>query len=266
MSKALKFFSTLGFAIFLGLTTPGIVLAQMFSGDEGANRTTGYQDRGIAFSAGVQFADFSYRPIDEPGGELEFKSELLALQLDLGGIDIYSQIGRGLYSATGLELSTFMIGANLGNVFPLLVKDRFKLLVPLTLTTDYLRVSRDQARSEFQQSSIQIAGGGEVILGGAGGRGPDRGVFSGGASGRNRPTPILQIKGEPFVGFSYSQGSLFGGGLRGFRAEATVSRIGITSRFSMRAGYRYQYRAYNIDGTLYDYALKGHTLLMGVEF
>lgn len=224
----------------------------MFSGDENPGRLSASQSRGIGLSAGIQLADFTYRPLGEGMGELTFNSELLALHLDLGGIEIFSHFGQGLPTPTGNDLSTFNIGANLGNVFPLLIRNKVRLLLPLTLTTDFLRVSRDRARSEFQQSSVQVASGAQVVL--------NAGV------GRMGNGPVLAVKGEPFLGFSYSQGSLFGGSLRGVRGEVTVSGLRITSRLAIRAGYRYQFRAYNIDGLLYDYSLQGHTFLLGVGF
>lgn len=256
-----KIFSSLCLWLLAGVLIPESVSAQMFSGDEKENRSTASQNRGLAFSAGVQFTDFTYRGGNESDGELRFDSDLLALHLDLGGLDIYSHFGNGISAENGDDLSTFLIGANLGNLFPLYIKEGFGLLLPLTITTDFLRVSRDRARSEFQQSSLQAAAGIQVVIGGAGGW----------SSGRNRAggglfSPVLRIKGEPFFGFSYSQGSLFGGNLRGIRGEAAVTGLRISSGFSLRAGYRYHYRAYDIDGVLYDYGMKGHTVLLGVEF
>lgn len=222
----------------------------MFSGDEKPERVATSGATGAAISVGVYFADFSgLSAASGDNGELEFESELVALRADLGGLVLYSRFGRGIDSPSGEDLSVFMIGANLGNLFPLLIKERVRLFVPLTLTTDFLRVSKDLARSEFQQSSLQVASGGQVVL-----------------TGARLGGPALTMKAEPFVGFSYSQGSLFGGGVRGFRGEVVASGLRITSRISLRLGYQYQLREYNIDGTLYDYQLKGHTLLVGVQF
>jgi len=248
-SDFLNFFSTLLLLIFFALGSSLEARAQMFSGDHKPEKTSGGIG-GPSISAGVEFAEFIGLSASESGnGELEFQSDLVALLIDLGGIEVYSRFGQGINTPSGNELSVFLIGANLGNLFPLLMKERVRLFVPLTLTTDFLRVSKNQALSEFQQSSLQVASGAQLLLGGVTRRGP-----------------ALLMKAEPFVGFSYSQGSLFGGGVRGFRGEVAASGFQITPRFSVRLGYRFQTREYNIDGSLYDYQLKGHSLLVGVQF
>lgn len=220
---------------------PASSYAQMFSADSGNDRAQKLEapSRGIYF--GPSFTEFSS---SSRAGDLSFEGKLATVGFASSGLTIEANLGRSNWNPESVNL--FNIGAELGGGILLHRSGAFSLVAPAGVSSDYIRVSKDASERDFQQSSFRISGG----LGFS--------FFSERFS--------IQISAKPTIGFSYSQGSLFGGNVRGFEGDALVGAFRITSRFSLSTFYSYEHLSYDIDGDIYDYDLASHRAGLMVLF
>lgn len=225
--------------IFL-CVAPSAAYAQMFSsgGDSPANRIIA-PSRGV--SIGPSFSTFSST---SGTGDLSFDGTLLTVGLQTSGLSVDATVGPSSWNPQGATL--FRIGAMVGGRVSLYRGELFSLFAPAGVSSDYLRVSREIAEREFRQSSFRILGGLGLSLANRGFR--------------------LSVSATPSIGFSYSQGSLFGGSVRGFTAGATVGSIKIASLARVSAFARYELLAYDIDFDLYDYELDSRRFGLVLQF
>lgn len=205
----------------------------MFSADSGNERAQKLEahSRGIYF--GPSFTEFSS---STRAGDLSFDGQLATVGFSSSGLTVESNIGNSSWNPE--RVSLFHIGAELGGGILLYRSGAFALVAPAGVSSDYIRVSKETSERDFQQSSFRISGGlGFSVL-----------------SDRFR----IQISAKPSIGFSYSQGSLFGGNVRGFETDVLVGSIRITSRYSLSSFYSYKRLSYDIDGDIYDYDIGSH--------
>lgn len=223
------------------LSLPNSSHAQMFSADSDKSQAQTLQppSRGVYF--GPSFTNFSS---STGAGDLSFDGQLATLGFSSSGLSVESNIGNSSWNPQGVSL--FHIGAELGGGIRLFRSGSFALVVPAGISSDYLRVSKDESERDFQQSSFRVSGGlGFSIL-----------------TGRFR----VQVSAKPSIGFSYSQGSLFGGNVRGVEADVLVGTVRIHPRLSLSSFYSYERLAYDIDGAIYDYNLSSHRAGLMVLF
>jgi len=232
------------FTLFL---IPASLQAQMFSvgGEEEDRpplRLQSYSTVGLA----IEFADFNFTgsnlPIDE---QAEFSGNILRLRVENPGLDISLGFGGNL---TGLDERSYVnVNALLYNDFPLVRSQNFIFALPVQIATDLKSVQIERSNNNFQQSSFTIGTGVSMRYQ------INRRV---GAS----------LRGTPNIGFSFSQGNLFGGRL--FRGLAS-SRFYFNEVFGSNAlvfGYDFDYRDYDIDGTQNDYSYLSHSVTIGLAF
>lgn len=237
-----EYFGALLVVIFL-CTTP-IVQAQMFSIDEPERQRSQRLGTTTVISAGWNFADFSFTGDDIPEEQrLDFNDNLFSLLLNSPGLDLGIAFGGSL---TGMNENSYLnLSARIYNNFPLKRSSALQISIPIQLTTDLTQVSRDNTNTDFRQSSL-VAGTGIYTI----------------FKITNRIN--FQIKATPNYGFSFSQGSIFGGSLFRFDGDTKLLIHDLFGSRALSVGYNFGYKQYDIDGELNDYDFNGHTITIGI--
>lgn len=241
-----KFFylPTLLFTIYMLL--PTTAQAQMFSiGEEDADHDHGIELFSM-IGASWEFADFSYTGQGATNRErLDFADSIFRFRFESQGLNLSLGFGGTL---TGMDSTSYVnVSGRLFNSLPLIRSESFVLLAPLQISSDLKQVRQNQSEAEFMQSSLTLGSGVSTLfsLG-------DRISFN--------------IKATPNYGFSFSQGSLFGGTL--FRVDGK-SLLFIDDLFGSNAlslGYHFDFRKYRIEGNLNDYDYTSHSVTIGYAF
>ncbi|MCC5941272.1 MAG: hypothetical protein JJU37_06985 [Balneolaceae bacterium] len=220
--------------------------AQMFSIGDPEQRSSRPLGSSTIIGAAWEFADFSYQAEGaEEFQRLDYNANLLRLFLNSPGLDISLAFGG---SYTGMDdHSAININARLYNNFFIKRNPNFQFAIPIQLTTDLMQVRRNETSAEFQQSSLVFGTGAYTAF-----RMGDR--FS------------LTVNATPNYGFSFSQGSLFGGGLFRFDAGTFLMINELFGSNSLTIGYNFDFRAYRIEGNLNDYDFTSHSITLGIGF
>ena len=232
-------------AIFLALV-PLAGHTQMFSIDDDERE----RPQGLRFYSmvGVSWepTDFTYK--GEGATELErldFDASALRFRLDSPGLDLSIAFGGSL---TGMENNSFVnISGRLYNGFPLTRSQNFMLLLPLQISSDLTQVRKNQSDAEFLQSSLTIGTGLSTRF-------------------KLGDAVSFNIKATPNYGFSFSQGSLFGGNLFRFDGKALFHIHNVFGSNALTFGYYYDFKRYEIEGNLNDYDYTSHSFTVGYAF
>jgi hypothetical protein len=231
------------------LLFPLTASAQMFSVGDPEPERQRFTGLNSVISVGWEFATFEFTGSSLPIGErLDFEDSVIRFRLDTPGLEISIGLGGRL---TGMnENSLVNLNARLFNNLQLYRRENVIFFVPIQITTDLLRVSRNNIDSEFQQSSLSIGAGIGSAL-------------------RLRNNIDFSINGTPNFGFSFSQGNLFGGSIFRFDGKAQFFFRNLIGRHSLSVGYHFDHRKYDIDGTngdLNDHDFTSHSITLGYAF
>lgn len=224
---------------------PADANAQMFSID-----TTEQEQRRPAMlrttaGAGISFADFTFMGEESHDPELDFSTSLIHFFFDTPGLHAFASFGGGL---TGLDnTSYFNIGARIYNNFVLKRNETLLLTIPLQLSSDLTQVTSSLTDQNFRQSSLTAGTGIYGIT-----RLSDRISFS--------------LRATPNYGFSFSQGSLFGGSIFRMDGRAMLTADRILGRHALSVGYDFDFKSYNIDTETDDFNFIAHTIFLGITF
>lgn len=241
-----KFFPYIFLSIILFFRLTAVGQAQMFSVDDTKTPAKTITGPSSILSIGFSPADFKFTGENIPdNNRLDFNDLLLKIQFNTQGLDLSTTFGGSL---TGMDNQTYVnLSARIYNNFSIKRSPKFRISLPIQLTTDLTQVSRDVSSTDFRQSSL-VFGTGIASTVRAGGR------------------LSFQLKATPNYGFSFSQGSVFGGSL--FRFDGGASFI-IHNMFGSRAialGYSFDFKNYDIEGDINDYEFMAHTFTIGVGF
>lgn len=196
----------------------------------------------IGFSSAT--FDFTGENISE-NNRLDFDDLLFNIKFSTQGLDLSTAFGGSL---TGMDDQSYVnLSARIYNNFPLKRSPKFRISLPIQLTTDLTQVSRDISNTDFRQSSLTVGSGIASLI---------------------RPSNriSIQLKATPNYGFSFSQGSVFGGSL--FRLDG-LANLMIHNVFGSRTlviGYNFDFKNYDIDGDIADYEFTAHTVTLGIGF
>lgn len=246
MKYYLKILYTAIFLCTICILLPSVVQAQMFSIGDDEPR----QDRGIKLfsmiGASWEIAEFTYA--GEGASErdrLDFSDSIFRFRLESQGLDLSLGFGGSL---TGMDNTSYLnLSGRLFNSFPLTRSQSFMLLVPLQISSDLKQVRQNQSDAEFLQSSLALGSGVSTIF-----KLGDRISFN--------------IKATPNYGFSFSQGSLFGGNLFRFDGKGLLFIDDLFGSNALSLGYHFDHRKYRIEGNLNDYDYTSHSVTIGYAF
>jgi len=188
--------------------------------------------------------DFTGENISD-NDRLDFDDLLFEIQFNTQGLDLSTAFGGSL---TGMDDQSYVnLSARIYNHFPLKRSQKFRVSLPIQLTTDLTQVSRDISNTDFRQSSL---------------------TFGSGIASTVRPAEriSIQFKATPNYGFSFSQGSIFGGSLFRFDGIANLLIHNVFGNRSLALGYNFDFKNYDIDGDINDYEFTSHTLTIGIGF
>lgn len=247
MKYYLKFLFTAIFPAIIFILLPASLHAQMFSiGDDETDRQQGINFYTL-IGASWELADFSYHGSEEIDDRerLDFSDSVIRFRLDSPGLDLSLAFGGDL---TGMESTSYLnLNGRLYNSFPLTRSQNFMLLVPLQLTSDLKQVRQNQSDAEFLQSSLTIGSGASTMF-------------------KLGDSVSINLKATPNYGFSFSQGSLFGGNLFRFDGKGLIYIHDVFGSNALTFGYYFDYRKYNIEGNLNDYDYTSHSITVGYAF
>lgn len=250
MKYFLKFFFLPAFLILLCAFYPSITQAQMFSiEEERPERERGF-DQFTVIGASWEMGEFTYtgNEIDERD-RLDFNDSILRFRFESQGLNLSLGFGGSL---TGMNSTSYVnISGRLFNSFGITRTESFLLLIPLQISSDLKQVQRNDSNSEFQQSSLSLGSGLSTIF-----KLGDRVSFN--------------IKATPNYGFSFSQGSLFGGSLFRMDGKGLIFIDDLFGSNALSLGYHFDYRSYKIDensnNNNYDYDYTSHSITIGYAF
>lgn len=240
------FFPFLVSSVILLIIYPFNVQAQMFSVNDSEESSERITEPTNIISIGLTPAtfDFTGENVNE-NNRLDFNDLLFTLQFKTQGLDLSTSMGGSL---TGMDNQSYVnLSARIYNHFPLKRSEKFRLSLPIQLTTDLTQVSRDISSADFRQSSL---------------------VFGSGLASTFRPADRIsvQLKATPNYGFSFSQGSVFGGSLFRFDGIANILIHNVFGNRSLAIGYNFDFKNYDIDGDINDYEFTAHMFTIGIGF
>jgi hypothetical protein len=220
--------------------------AQMFSVDDSSPVRQQLLGTETTISIGWEIGEFDNRnsnliDIDD----YSFDDSILRFRLESPGIDIGLGLGG---SVTGMNNNSYVnIAGRLHNNLNIYSSDErnFLLQLPIQITTDLKRVQQNNTDSEFQQSSFIVGSGIRTVA-----RLSERFDFS--------------LKATPNYGFSFSQGSLFGGNLFRFDGATQLLIKNVIGQRGIALGYHFDFRRYDIDGDQNDYDYTSHSISIGI--
>lgn len=225
---------------------PSPLQGQMFSVTDPDRSTERMAIPTNYFNLGITTAslDFSGENVSD-NDRLDFDNLLLTLQFNTQGLDLSTSFGGSL---TGMDDQSYVnLTARIYNNFPIKQSRKFRLSLPIQLTTDLTQVSRDISTADFRQSSLIIGSGLITAM-------------------RPNERISLHLKATPNYGFSFSQGSVFGGSLFRFDGLAKILIHNVFGDRSLAFGYNFDFKSYDIDGDINDYELTAHTFTIGIGF
>jgi hypothetical protein len=220
--------------------------AQMFSIEPGEKVKTKSEENYTMLGLSLEWVDFSYRGAPQAqGGRADFTNPIVRIRFESPGIRLSTGFGGSL---TGMEDVSFAnINAQIENGVQLARGASASAIVPIQLITDLLAVRPSGQSYEFQQSSV---------------------IFGTGLRFQYRPSGggLAEIETTGNYGFSFSQGSLFGGSL--FRAigGAKLYLPIFPNGRAIVFGYNADFRSYDIEGELNDYRYISHAFTIGYGF
>lgn len=232
--------------VLILITLPSIVTAQMFSIEESQEDREQRLGSTTVIGLSWETADFEYSgDSQENFRRLDFNDSLVRLRINSPGLDISLGVGG---SFTGMNNHSYLnVTGRITNNINVIRNENFLLSLPVQLTTDLKRVRLNEMDNDFQQSSL---------------------IFGSGIASdlklSNRFS--LKVHATPNYGFSFSQGSFFGGNLFRFDGRTTLFIHDLFGSRSLAISYDYDYRSYNIDGDLFDYDYTSHSITLGIGF
>lgn len=218
----------------------------MFSIGDTVERTE--RGPGVYSTIGLswEIADFEFTGDGVlPENRADFESSILRLRFENPGLYISAGFGGSL---TGMDNTGYVnINALLFNDIVLTRSPRFILVLPVQITTDLKSVSIDQSNNSFQQNSLTFGTGASIQY-------------------RINQRVDMSLRAVPNIGFSFSQGALFGGRLFTTRSAARFYFNEVIGTNSLVFGYDFDFRDYNIEGNQNDYRFLSHSFTLGIAF
>ncbi len=246
MNLHLRFFSVFLASVCLFCLSVQELQAQMFSIDDPEPQRQRILGSTTVLGIGWEFGDFAYQGEGASEAErLDFNDSIVRLRLDSPGLDISLAFGGAM---TGMNDNSYVnIAGRLYNNFPVKREQSLLIAIPIQLTTDLMQVRQNASDAEFQQSSL---------------------VFGSGLSSAFRLGErfSLSLKATPNYGFSFSQGSLFGGSLFRLDGNSALLIHNVFGQYALSIGYTFDYRNYRIEGDLNDYDFASHNITIGIGF
>lgn len=236
----------LSFLFLFTLYTPVAATAQMFSVGDSVERPTANLERYSTIGISWEIADFEFTGEGLSANDrADFQNSLVRLRFENPGIHISAGFGGSL---TGMDEKSYLnVNARLFNEVRLIRSTRFVLALPIQLSTDLKSIAINQSNNSFQQSSLVVGSGASIRY-------------------RINQRVGMSFRATPNIGFSFSQGSLFGGRLFTTRSASRFYFNDVIGSNTLVFGYDFDFRDYNIEGEQNDYKFLSHSITLGIAF
>ncbi|MEL7833242.1 hypothetical protein [Fodinibius sp. Rm-B-1B1-1] len=237
--------------LFLVFGQSNVLQAQMFSVGERGPRYSGPPSE---VYIGLESMEATYKGGSNPSqgvpGAFEYSGPVVKLGYNTEGLDLYLATGG---QVTGVEeASYFHTGGNFDFGINLYRSPKFRLQVPLRLSSRYTNIASNETFSIQSVNRFQFG----MVSGGVG------------VSGEWRPTKKIRARlgALPGYGFSFATGGFFGGAIGVVDAFGKLYVDRLYNDLGVSIGYNYDFRSYDIEDDIYDYDLRGHSIEIGVTF
>jgi len=234
-------------AVLIGFIQPRNAAAQLFS-VESVERNNLIPT--TAVFVGAEQIDFTFTgsPDITDAGVFEFSGPILRFKLESPRFSFSLGTGGGI---SGLDDATYFDGAIKANVgIRAVTREKFSIQIPLQLTSSVTSVRKDDftiSQIEFRQ--VNIVPGAGVRL-----------------SARPSDRFRLQLNAISGFGFSTATGGTFGGSAFLAEGQARSYLDRVFGDLGMVFGYDYNFKRFDIEGSLFDYDLSSHSFLVGITF
>lgn len=236
-------------AIFLFLFAPSLLYAQMFSVEETERRT---RPSTTAISVGFDFIDMN-ETSGEFGTAYNWSEPVYRIQVDMPGIEAYAGFRNSIgdESANADTLNYLNIGANVSGGTPLAGNERVGLMLPIRLSTEYIRVRSASAQQpetdQFRKSSVSI------------------GI---GAGGYLNFLSRVRLRAEvvPQIGFTVASLGSDAGQLASVNSKLRLHVDQLIGRFGIVLGHDYSFRRYTGGSNTLNHDLSSNHFTVGINF
>lgn len=242
MPKAL--FSLL---LVTGLLLPLQASAQMFSVQSQPDRIT-IPESGV--SAGISFVDFRYRGPDgllAANEDYSFSAPLAHVRLDLAAFSVYGIYGRGI----GPRDNVFSeLGASINSGFVVLPGTSLNLIIPLSLSTEYVLVRNQRIinnTDEFRQNNFGLKSGLQM---------------NAQLSQRSR----FMVEGTGSYAFSITGYGLSSGSATGLELTNRLYFDRIFGQVGILLGFDIETRRYRLEEDRFNYRSVYQNVVLGITF
>ncbi len=243
-SAAAIFF--IGMFVIAGI--PGSASAQMFSVGNDRPR---FDIPRTELYLGLEPMEVRYHgsPTNTNAGIYSFDGPIIRAGYNSSTLDLF--IGTG-GEITGLDdVAYFDFGGNIDIGINLYTTENLFIQLPLRIASRFTNITNSnrgiQGFDRFRFGSLTAGAGGRILA---------------------RPGEQIRIEASavPSYGFSFASGGLFGGSLGSFSSGVRLYFDRLFGDFGLSAGYKYDFRNYNVDEDEYDYKMKSHSIQLGITF
>jgi hypothetical protein len=239
---------TLSVVLVSLLLLPRTTTAQMFSveDEQPRQRTSGPVNN---IFIGWEPSDFSYfGPSQTPEQRTSYEMDdpIFRIRYESLGTELFLGYGDDVTGTDSVDF--FHIGGSFSRPLPLYMSKEFRLYLPIQLQADLTLASNEyRLQDKFQQSNILI------------GAGP-------GISINITPKTRWSTSALTSIGYSLSPGGTFGGVTYQLNAQTRLALIQLFGSVGLSLGYDYTFKQFDISVNRFDYKLRAHSFLIGVNF
>ena len=238
MSKIFK-----AFYLILLLVVPNTLYAQMFSiseRKEKENMSNNY------IRIGTVITDFKYvGDLNEADQELlEVKKPILGVSVKAGVLTTEVAYGNSLL---GIKDGKFInVNLMVKQDLTIVRKRKLKFGFPIELNGGMTSSSNDFSSNSFNQNYYSAGSGIFINI---------------------SPKMKIDIKNHLIFGYGLSnnRSGFFGGSINYIKGGARIDFINIMYERNLSLEYNYIFRSFDVDGEVYDYKYKGHSITIGIS-
>lgn len=235
------------FVILFLSASAEVLKAQMFSMDE---ETPQFRQPGSEFYLGFEPTTVTYQGDEdlEGAGQFAYDAPVIRAGYSSRALNLYLGAGGGITGSD--DVAYFDVGGNINFGLPLYFTEKFLLQLPIRISSRLTNITTD--RTAFNLDRFRFGS----ITAGAGLQ----------ANARPNQNIRVQLGAIPSYGFTFASGGLFGGSMGSVALKGRLFFDNLFDNMGLSAGYKYDFRNYNVEDEKYDYQMKGHSIQLGITF
>jgi len=234
-------------SVLILLCSTEVLRAQMFSMEDEPPQ---FRRAGSEFYIGFEPTSVTYEGSEtaDGGGQFAYDGPLIRVGYSTPALNLFLGTGGKI---TGVDdVAYFDVGANINVGWPLYFTEKFMLQLPVRISSRLANITND--RTSFNLDRFRFGS----ITAGAGLQ----------AHARPGQNIRLRLGAIPSYGFTFASGGLFGGSMGSVALNGRIFLDRLFGNIGLSAGYKYDFRSYNVEDEKYDYRMRGHSLQLGITF